>query len=254
MAAKYWVKLYHEILDDPKMGTLSDHLYRRVIELFLLAGEYNDNGDLPKVTDMAWRLRTTDDELLKDLEALADKDIICQQNGNWKVTHFEERQAPMEKSEYMRRLREQEIKETYYDESSSVTNGNESVTDYVTLGQTEENRLDKNKSDTEKEQNYIMAFCQITGIAYPFKVSTHAQWIQEVGEWVNLNVARADIEAAYLLAIEKKYTVARPGGLTSFIRGEIAKKNAPKRSKSSRRESLEEMEARLLHPDSLEAE
>ena len=83
----------------------------------------------------------------------------------------------------------------------------------------------------KKEEDYITAFCQITGIAYPFKVSTHAQWIQEVGEWIDLNVRREDIEAAYDLAISKKYIVARPGGLTAFLRGEIAKKNGGKSEK-----------------------
>lgn len=53
MAAKYWIKLYHEILHDPKMGRLPDNLWRRCIELFLLAGELgaevdeDDKGHLP---------------------------------------------------------------------------------------------------------------------------------------------------------------------------------------------------------------
>ena len=29
---KYWIKLYHEILDDPKMGRLSDRTWRRTNE------------------------------------------------------------------------------------------------------------------------------------------------------------------------------------------------------------------------------
>ena len=45
MASKYWIKLYYEILDDPKLGKLTDWLFRRAIELFLLAGE-NDNDGL----------------------------------------------------------------------------------------------------------------------------------------------------------------------------------------------------------------
>lgn len=44
MASKYWIKLYHEILDDHKMGRLPDRLWRRVIELILLAGEQDDEG------------------------------------------------------------------------------------------------------------------------------------------------------------------------------------------------------------------
>jgi len=45
--SKLWIKLYHEILDDPKMCKLSDRLYRRVMELFLLAGETNKGEPYP---------------------------------------------------------------------------------------------------------------------------------------------------------------------------------------------------------------
>ena len=39
MKTRIWIKLYLEILDDPKMDLLPDWLWRRAIELFLLAGE-----------------------------------------------------------------------------------------------------------------------------------------------------------------------------------------------------------------------
>ena len=42
MPSKYWIKLYHEVLDDPKMARLPDRLYRRCIEVFLLAGKSGD--------------------------------------------------------------------------------------------------------------------------------------------------------------------------------------------------------------------
>jgi hypothetical protein len=47
MANTFWIKLYLEILDDPKMGALSDRLYRRAIEMFLMAGELENKGYLP---------------------------------------------------------------------------------------------------------------------------------------------------------------------------------------------------------------
>jgi len=30
MGSPYWIKLYHEILNDPKMGRLPDRLWRRI--------------------------------------------------------------------------------------------------------------------------------------------------------------------------------------------------------------------------------
>ena len=35
MSSFYWIKLYHEVLDDPKMALLPDRLWRRTIELFI---------------------------------------------------------------------------------------------------------------------------------------------------------------------------------------------------------------------------
>ena len=63
MASRYWIKLYHEILDDPKMGRLPDALFRRAIELFLIAGENGRDGGLPALADIAWRLRADEIEL-----------------------------------------------------------------------------------------------------------------------------------------------------------------------------------------------
>jgi hypothetical protein len=56
MKTRFWIKLYLEILDDPKMGQLPDGLWRSAIELFLLAGENGNDGLLQPVTDLAWRL------------------------------------------------------------------------------------------------------------------------------------------------------------------------------------------------------
>lgn len=112
--AGYWIKLYQEILDDRKMCQLSDHLYRRCIELFLLAGDQDDSsGVLPPIEDIAWRLRTNEEQLLADLQELAKTGIISNQNGAWVVTNFAKRQAPVEPDERMRRCREARAKQQY---------------------------------------------------------------------------------------------------------------------------------------------
>lgn len=77
MPSFYWIKLYHEILNDPKMGRLSDRLWRRCIECFLMAGQQCDGGYLPSVADMAWTLRTDEGMLVADLEALEEAVAIA---------------------------------------------------------------------------------------------------------------------------------------------------------------------------------
>jgi DnaD/phage-associated family protein len=88
-----WIKLWHEILDDPKMGRLSDHLYRRCIEIFLMAGRNGQTGELPTENDMCWTLRTEPEQLRAELEELQRASIIHRDGDAWIVTNFQKRQA-----------------------------------------------------------------------------------------------------------------------------------------------------------------
>lgn len=131
MASKYWIKLYHEILDDPKMARLSDECWRRAIELFLLAGDYAKGGLLPPFSDIAWRLRVDESNLLQNFQELQTLGIISEStSGEWCVTHFKERQNADSSIERMRRFRGSRQKQEYYvmdPESGSVTDRNADI-------------------------------------------------------------------------------------------------------------------------------
>jgi len=148
MASKYWIKLYHEILHDPKMGRLPDGVWRRAVEMFLLAGELGDDGKLPPIADMAWTLRLDEGVLRKDLEALVKAEIVTETDGQWIVTHFAKRQAPVPGAERLRQFRESQRKGQYYDKDS-----NESVTDIVTNRYVEPDT----ESDRDEETDHFEA-------------------------------------------------------------------------------------------------
>ena len=114
MPSKYWIKLYHEIIDDPKMGKLTDRLFRRTIQLFLIAGDFGDEGILPAVDDMAWRLRMSAEELETDLADLASTGIVHNSSDRWMVTKFTDRQAASTGTERWRQWRDRQRKENYY--------------------------------------------------------------------------------------------------------------------------------------------
>jgi hypothetical protein len=114
MGSKYWIKLYHEIIDDPKMGRLSDRLFRRTIEMFLLAGDLDEDGLLPTLQDIAWRLRMNEEELETDMIELQRIGILSVQDGDWIVTKFAERQAPVSGAERVARFRQRKRQERYY--------------------------------------------------------------------------------------------------------------------------------------------
>jgi len=115
MASKYWIKLYHEMLDDAKVARLNDSAYRRFIECMLLAGELNEQGFLPPLEDMAWRLRTSETSLDDDMTRLALGGLVerkAHEDGErWFITKFAERQAPSTSAQRVREFRKRKRKE-----------------------------------------------------------------------------------------------------------------------------------------------
>jgi hypothetical protein len=83
-----WIRHYPENIRDPKTGRMPDWLRRRAVELFLLAGENGDDGLLQPVEDMAWRLRTSSEELTEALRALSQVGIVYETPQGWVVTGF----------------------------------------------------------------------------------------------------------------------------------------------------------------------
>lgn len=108
----YWIKLYIEILNDPKMGKMPIWLWKRAIELFLLAGENGNDGLLQPVPDIAWRLRITETNLIDSLQALSEIGVVHETLQGWVVTNFKTRQAPSTSTERVRAFRERGSNET----------------------------------------------------------------------------------------------------------------------------------------------
>ena len=106
MAGNYWVKLYQEILDDPKIGRLRVSLKWRFVECLLVAGENGEDGLLPETADMAWRLRADAEMLETDLTELGAGGLLDMVDGRWRVTKFKTRQEPSKAALRMRRYRE----------------------------------------------------------------------------------------------------------------------------------------------------
>jgi hypothetical protein len=87
-----WIKLYTEILMDPKMGRLTDRQHRTCINLFLLAGQQERDGAVGSAADIAWQLHISEQDLADDLDALADVGITEERDGEWYVARFMQRQ------------------------------------------------------------------------------------------------------------------------------------------------------------------
>lgn len=173
----YWIKLYHEILDDPKMATLPDRLWRRVIELFLCAGRLNQGGLLPDTKQLAWMLRISTDDLDLDLRQIAMTGIIQQTQDGWIVPKFAKRQGAATGAERVLRHRERQHKAQYYGDNP----GNAPVT----LSYTDQIRSD---TDQKKKGNPAAAsslrispdkiLCDASGLsAFP---GDQLQWVDVI--------------------------------------------------------------------------
>lgn len=134
--ADYWIKWYIEIIDDPKMATLPDRLWRRFSELCLLAGRLcNDkSGLLPDTRQLAWALRMSSDELQTDLVQLAATGIIESVSGGWLIPNFRKRQQAATPTERVHQHRERKQKQQYYDNETdskrNVTQINRAETEH----------------------------------------------------------------------------------------------------------------------------
>lgn len=72
----YYIKVRHDTLFQPAIASLPDRLWRRFIECQLAAGATDEDGFLPPLDQLAWTLRSTEDELQRDLAALAAKGLV----------------------------------------------------------------------------------------------------------------------------------------------------------------------------------
>lgn len=95
------LRLSSRMLDDPKFGTLNDKLYRRYVEVALLASRCDPMGYLPDLQTAAWYIHQEPDALLQDLIELWKAGIIKRPQGEgWYVPGVEP--APMTRREIMR--------------------------------------------------------------------------------------------------------------------------------------------------------
>ena len=162
--ADYWIKLYIEILDDPKMATLPDRLWRRIVELFLLSGRlYPDkSGRLPNAQQIAWSLRLPTDDVLHDLEQIASTGIIVPTTNGWLIPAFAARQAAASNTERVRAHRERKRKEQYY-------------------GNTDETNLERNVSQSRAEQSRTEQSRAEQNIAEPARPSIFDLYEGQIG-------------------------------------------------------------------------
>ena len=103
------------------MQQLPDNLWRRCIELFLMAGEYNKGGLLPPIEDISWLLRVDNETLINELQQLQRIGIVDYVQevlvGNWVVVNFSKRQKAVSARQRVADMRERQRTEQLSNDS-----------------------------------------------------------------------------------------------------------------------------------------
>lgn len=205
MSSKYWLKLYHEMLDDPKVMTLRPSLRWRFVETLLMAGEMDEEGYLPDLNHYAWRVRDTLELVESELIELADAGLLSREDGRWLVTRFSERQAPVSAAERMRQLRLRKQKDDYYGgETDELPDSYEPVT---------KRHIEKIRVDTDTDNNGTSSFElyeQNIGLITPMVADQIKDWDTTfpngwVGDAIKIAVEQNVRKPKYIAAILKNW-------------------------------------------------
>ena len=119
MASKYWLKLFHETIYDPKIMMRSPGARLRWYECLCLAGDIDKDGELPSIEHMLFVFRISEEQLLDELSELARAGMIVQTGDTYVVKNWTKRQGQMPDAERKFRDRTTEQKQEYYGEKVS---------------------------------------------------------------------------------------------------------------------------------------
>lgn len=81
-----WLRLYTEILNDPKVQRLPDSLFRAYINFLCIAKEYSNDGVLPPKKDIAFFLRCPENSVKKFCDGL-EKAELLDADGDTLIVH-----------------------------------------------------------------------------------------------------------------------------------------------------------------------
>jgi len=225
----YWIKLYLEILDDPKMGLLPDAAWRRAIEFYLLAGELGAGGKLPSLSEIAWRLRVPVEQLKQDISPLLAREILVEEDGGLVVKNFAKRQTPDSAADRQRRHRERKGNEPV---TNYVTKRDKNVTPTLPESDIESESESDIESETESELKHdFSAIPSVNDLQNAFLEATRLpvgfdprKWLEPCVQMAKAGVVPDDIRHAVDVLQQKGYTVVTPASVLNTAISEAAKR------------------------------
>lgn len=215
-----WAKVYIEILDDVKMGQLPDNLWRRVIEMILLAKRIDKDGTLPGLAEMAWTLRTSIEQLEADLQRLQSIHVVEIKDGNWFLTNFSKRQAAEPDSERAKNYRSRKSNDSVTNRDIDKTRLDEDIPSEArsaTRSKPTQHKAPEPKPEAVKPSEAVKAYRSVSR-TFPDK-STWGNITDTVGDDAARLKFWREVVSGYIAVGWNKRNVT--GMLDWFSRGEI---------------------------------
>jgi len=207
------------------MGRLSDPLWRRTIELFLLAGTNGRDGLLPSMQEMTWTCRVSEDRMIEDLQALADLTIVHETLEGWVVTHFKDRQDAATDAERVREHRKRKDTRT---SNVPVTKRYAPGNDHVRELESELKIESEKSNDNTCLSPLSVAFCNATSI--PELTGGPQRWFDALSDLGKAGVVPIDIETAVKEMRDKNYSIVT---LRSIVNPAISAMSKRKNGKAT---------------------
>ena len=164
MASKYWLKLFHETIYDPKVMMRSPSARLRWYECLCLAGDLDLDGELPSIEHMLFVFRISEEQLLDEFSELMRAGLVVQEGETYKIKNWKKRQNFMDTNERVQRHRDAKQKQEYYEpvmtqepeNQNSETNRDTSTAQKVTnryknCNENVTNRYTDTDTDTDKD-------------------------------------------------------------------------------------------------------
>lgn len=141
-----WLRLYTEVLNDPKVQRLDGETFKGWINLLCVAKEYSDDGILPPLADICFYLRMSESDTKYLLDMLIRANLIEITNDEYTIHAWSQRQYESDNDptryERVKRFREKQ-KEKSETEVKRVSSA---------FRNAKETRIET-ETETEKERN-----------------------------------------------------------------------------------------------------
>lgn len=151
-----WLRLYSEMLDDPKIQRLPPPLFKTWINLLCLANKNETNrGELPCIEDIAFCLRISEEDATSALQTLIQKGLIENRGDGFTPRNWTKRQPESDNS--AKRMREARGKQ---EEPEQVPNNSRTSSEHLpnkcaleqSRAESEQIRLEQSRAEAESRE------------------------------------------------------------------------------------------------------